>query len=114
MCIWMAYVSIKALGENCYGGRDTAYLEALDWSIREMETFIIRNSDITADQVTQGRAHFVRQILEGISADRESVCAPGLGSGYPAPDKFPTRQEIEADMRGLLSIDRPPVWNPCL
>lgn len=114
MCVWMITVSIKVLGENCYGGRDAAYLEAIDWSIREMEAFIMRNSRITADQLAQGRAHFVRLAQKEISADREQQCVSRQHSIYPAPDKIPTRQEIEASTRQLLSVDRSPVWNPCL
>lgn len=114
MCMWMINVSIKALGENCHGGRDAVYLEAIDWSVREMEAFIMRNSRITASQLAQGRAHFVRLAVRDISEDRERRCASGQHSIYPAPDKIPTRQEIEAITRQLLSIERPPVWRPCL
>lgn len=114
MCIWMLYVSLKALAENCYRERDAAYIETLDWSIDEMEKFILRNSKMTAGQLAQGREYYVRYVVEGVTADRAGTCAPGIGSLYPAPDKIPNRQAVEADIRQLLSIDRPPSWNPCL
>lgn len=114
MCVWMITVSIKAIGEVCYKERDAAFMDALDWSLAEIESFIIRNSAITTEQIMKGRARYRDDIVKRAAADREAICVPGFNSIYPAPDRIPSRQSIEERTHKLLAIERPPVWNPCL
>jgi hypothetical protein len=114
LCHWSITVSLQAIGETCYKGRDEGNIAALDQAIGKMEAFILRNSDISASALESDRATLRARTIKDLKVDQNGECIAGQSAlaHYPKPDRS-ANDRIKKWVTDLLAVERPPVWEPC-
>lgn len=104
MCVWMIYVSIKQIGDECLPD-DREFPAFLASRIARLEEFIIRNSDLTQEFLEERKKVYEKQVR--CEPDGEAI---RLYQGVKERDWA----LIDNDLDKFLEVERPPAWNPCL
>lgn len=114
LCIWSIAVTQIAVAEKCYKGRDPEFVDALKWSLGEMDPFIMRNSKTAQKELDERRMKLSADVVKKIELDGKGACVPGQPMLVFYPKQIPKREKVEAAINKLLEFNRRPEMNPCI
>jgi hypothetical protein len=114
LCIWSITVSQIAVAEKCFKGQPTEYVDALKWSVGQMDDFIKRNSVTVQKDLDDRRAKLSGEVVKKIKLDPSGACVPGQPLLVFYPKQIPPRSAISEATNKLLEFNRRPEMNPCI
>lgn len=114
LCIWSITVTQIAVAEKCFKGQNRDYVDALKWSVGQMDTFIKRNSSTEQKELDARRDKLTSDVSGKIELDPKGACIPGQPLMVFYPKQPPPRAAIEAAINKLLEFNRRPEMHPCI
>lgn len=114
LCIWSITVTQLAVAEKCHKGQAPDYVDALKWSLGEMDDFIKRNSTTIQKDLDARRTRLTAEVTGKIKLDPKGECVPGQPMLVFYPKQIPPRQAIENATNRLLEFNRRPEMQPCI
>ena len=114
LCIWSITVTQIAVAEKCFKGQAPEYVDALKWSVGEMDAFIKRNSLTLQKDLDSRRARLTAEVTSKIRLDPKGACVPGQPLLVFYPKDIPPRSAIESATNRLLEFNRRPEMKPCI
>ena len=114
LCIWSITVTQIAVAEKCFKGKAPEYVDALKWSVGEMDSFIKRNSTTLQKDLDSRRARLTSEVTAKIRLDPKGACVPGQPLLVFYPKEIPPRAAIETATNRLLEFNRRPEMKPCI
>lgn len=110
LCTWSIFETIRAVGQECYKGQDTAFQAELDRSMERIDEFIIKNSKhpVTRAEIEAERAQNLQKLRSGWY-----MCI-GYGPRMYEDLRKKGPETLNVQTTNLLSIPREPVMNPCM
>jgi len=119
-CAWEIYVTVRAHVEACSPGEDPDLEAELDYVIDQINDFIAENSlvPITKPQLMEAVEQHkleAKKAMIGLShEDQRKKCEADGVSPIAKTAKSTPHDAWVSSLTKLLSVKRPPVWNPCL
>lgn len=114
LCIWSISVTQIAVAEKCYKGQPAEYVDALKWSVGQMDDFIKRNSVTVQKDLDDRRTKLTGEVVGKIKLDANGACVPGQPLLMFYPKQIPPRSAITDATNKLLEFNRRPEMNPCI
>lgn len=113
LCGYMIYTEVSASSEVCQIPR-TAWDDALDHGIADIEDFIVANSSqpVTLEQLRRGTDLRAARLMEDVHQSPDHL------TSFCQSDFLLFRQGTAEDLKlqvaDMLSVPREPLLNPCL
>ena len=103
---------MRATLTTCYKQLDRNYIATFDWAIHEIDTYILRNSSLSASALEDRKRQVMSQtVSEWKDSDQCAQTRRG-DAAFPAGGMIDIAKYRDV-IKQILAVDRPLAWNPC-